>query len=239
MDRKFTIVANWKANKTVAGAQEWIKRLAESGKQIESESMTIEVVVAAPYPLLNALRSTPDATLASQDISMFSVGAYTGEVPGELLKDVGVEYCLVGHSERRKYLGETTEMVGKKVDQAIKNKIIPIICAQSGEEIPENVRNYSPEQYLIMYEPFEAISTEGKYHPEDPNKITETLQDWQKHLPAGVQFLYGGSVNSNNVHQILATSNQQLVSGFVVGHASLDPEEFFSIIKRCLLTPSV
>lgn len=176
-----------------------------------------KVIVAAAYP---------QVTTCAQDLSMFPPGAYTGEVPAELLKKLGVKYSLVGHSERRKYLGETTEMVGKKMERCLENNIIPIICAQKFEEIPELAINTPGEKYLVMFEPFEAISNDGKYNAVTPEAVKKTLIEWKDKLPNGVEFLYGGSVNSGNVKDYVS-----IVSGFVVGHASLDLEEFSKIVN--------
>lgn len=176
-----------------------------------------KVIVAAAYP---------QVTTCAQDVSMFPTGAYTGEVPAEVLKDLGVKYALIGHSERRKYLKETTEMVGKKMARCLENTIIPIVCAQKFEEIPELALNTPGEKYLVMFEPFEAISNEGKYNAVTPELVKKTLLEWKDRLPNGVEFLYGGSVNSGNVKDYVS-----IVSGFVVGHASLDPEEFSKIVN--------
>ena len=162
---------------------------------------------------------------------MFPAGAYTGEVTGEMLKSLGVKYCLIGHSERRKYFNETNEIVEKKMEQALKSGITPILCAQSADEIPANIRNYSSEKFVLMYEPFSAISAAGVYHPEDPQKVQTTLEDWKNRFNLNCRFLYGGSVNPQNVSAYVTLP---LVFGFVVGHASLDPNDFFSIIKQCL-----
>lgn len=206
---KFLVVANWKANPPV--------------KYDFPVPENLEIAIAAPYPFISQI--PPEFTRAAQDISAYPVGAYTGEVPGELLADLRVKYCLIGHSERRKYLHEGSVEVEAKMSQAIKNGIIPIICAQNLEEIPENIRNYSPEKYLIMYEPFSAISTEGEYHPESPEKVMSVLDDWKNKLNLSCRFLYGGSVNPD--------SDIPPVDGLVVGHTSLDPASFSAIIKKC------
>lgn len=226
MNKKLLIVANWKANHVEVPT--WLQRFNALSEKLDNHD-NIEIVVAAPYSLLFLLAAS--STIASQDISMFPSGAYTGETPGDILKELDVKYCLIGHSERRKYFGETNEMVQKKIDQSLKNGITPILCAQTLEEIPENIRNYPSEKLVIMYEPFSAISTDGSYHPEDPLKVQTTLEMWKNKLNLNCMFLYGGSVNSENAANY---ARLPLVSGFVVGHASLDPADFFSIIKQCL-----
>lgn len=206
---KFLVVANWKANPPV--------------KYDFSVPENLEIAIAAPFLFISQI--PPDFTRAAQDISAYPVGAYTGEAPGELLADLGVKYCLVGHSERRKYLHEGSVEVEAKMSQAIKNGLIPILCAQNLEEIPENIRNFSEDKYVIMYEPFAAISTAGQYHPESNDKILTVISDWKNKLNLHCRFLYGGSINPE--------SDIPQVDGLVVGHASLDMATFSAIIKKC------
>lgn len=207
MDKNFLIIANWKANNVDAAKFE--------APNIEG----VEVVIAAPYPTLRN---------GAQDVSMFPEGAYTGEVPAELLKRHGVKYVLVGHSERRKYLGETTEMVGKKMERVFTAGMTPIVCAQSFDEIPDLAKNIPGDKYGVMFEPFEAISEHGKSNAVSAQTVSATIQQWQGKLPSGVRFLYGGSVNAQNVADYL-----DVVSGFVVGHASLNQEELYNICLVC------
>lgn len=218
MGKKLLIVANWKANIVDSTSfivhREW--------------SEEVEIVIAPPFTQIDQIKGF---TVTSQDISMFPAGAYTGEVTGEMLKSLGVKYCLIGHSERRKYFGETNEIVEKKLERALSSGIVPIICAQSAIEIPANIRNYSSEKFVLMYEPFSAISANGEYHPEDPQRVQLVLEEWKNKLNLNCRFLYGGSINAEDVSSFV---NLPLVSGFVVGHASLDPNDFFSIIKQCL-----
>ena len=219
-NRRFLIVANWKANDPKFEIFNF-----------KFENQIVEVAIAPPYPLITAI---PESfTRAAQDVSAREVGAYTGEVPAKLLAGLGVKYCLVGHSERRGYFGETNAQVEMKMNQAIQNGITPILCAQTMEEIPENIRNLSGDKYMIMYEPFSAISTEGQYHPENVERIVETITEWKNRLNLNCRFLYGGSVNPDYVERLL-TTDYRLLSGLVVGHASLEAESFIAIIKQCL-----
>lgn len=213
---KFLLVANWKSNTGKLEAMDF-----------ESK---IEVAIAPPYPLISTIPG--QFSRASQDVSAFPPGAYTGEVSAQLLASLGVKYVLVGHSEARKYLSETNAQVEAKLDQAVKAGIIPILCAQTIDEIPENIRNYPAHNFMVMYEPFSAISTDGQYHPETPEKVVATLADWQNKLNLKCRFLYGGSVNPENCKLLI--ENCKLVSGFVIGHASLNAADFSAIIKKCL-----
>ncbi len=198
MDPKFLIIANWKANEPPVY------------NFIPPEN--IEVAIAAPYPLIENIPA--GFTRAAQDVSQFDTGAETGEVPAKILAELGVKYCLVGHSERRKLFGETNEIVQKKIDQLKKAGVTPIVCARNFNEV-------LPAE-IVMYEPEEAISTDGEYHPA--TNINEVLADWRQKMPA-TKFLYGGSVNP----EFIPTG----VGGLVVGHASLDPAAFSAIINAC------
>lgn len=148
------------------------------------------------------------------------------------LRDLGVKYCLVGHSYYRNNFGETNEMVWHNTSELLEAGIVPIICARNLEEIPKNLRPASLAQggFAVMYEPEYAISTNGVYHPETPDKINDVLSTF----PQEARLLYGGSVNLENCKLII--NNCKLVSGFVVGHGCLNPEEFFNIINQCLPT---
>lgn len=210
----FILVANWKSNYP----QNWSIDVPEN----------INVLVAPPFPLLSKIKNY---SLCSQDVSQFPEGSYTGEVSAKLLANLGIKYSLVGHSERRKLLKETNLEIENKIKQLLAENIIPIICAQTIDEIPNNIRNYNSDQYIIMYEPSSAISTDGNYHPETPEKIQSVITDWQTKLHLKCQFLYGGSVNKEFISQLL-TPNSKL-SGLVIGHASLDATSFNSIIKEC------
>lgn len=202
MEEKFLIIANWKSNSPL----NWSVSVPEN----------IEVAIAPPFPLLATIKGY---SLCAQDVSQFGPGAYTGEVSAKVLAGLGVKYCLVGHSERRKNFGETNAQIQQKISQLLENKIMPIICAQNLEELPKNIEGCS-----IMYEPAEAISVNGQYNPESPEKIKTALS----FFPKDVKLLYGGSVNSDDILAI-----KPLVTGVVVGHASLDPQMFTQIATKC------
>lgn len=231
--RKKLIVANWKSNKNPKEAVEWLDNLIFNTQHVTLNTDSFEVVICPPYidlfPLkekCSMLHVPCSISFGSQDISPFPDGAYTGAVSARQLKGL-VSYCLVGHSERRKYFAETTGLVGKKIDLLIASGIKPIICAQTKEEIPQNIKNYSYEQIIIMFEPASAISIGGKYRAEDSMIIEETVAFWRKNL-GPYQFLYGGSVNPENCQNLLQTS----IEGFVVGNASLDASSFCQILKN-------
>ncbi len=194
MEERFLIVANLKLNS-----------MPQYNFEVPS---SLEVAFAPQSPEI--IKIPQNFTRAAQDV---------GE-SAQKLKDLGVKYCLVGHSYRRNNFNETNEIVKEKVFQLEKVGILPIVCARSlAEIVPAKI---------IMYEPEEAISINGQYHPETPENINTVLNTF----PKDSQLLYGGSVNPDNCRLFLA--NCQLVTGFVVGHASLDPQTFEKIISACI-----
>lgn len=222
MEKKFWVVANWKANKTPEEAKNWVAELREKLAGVNLGEL--EIVVCPPFTLLEEITGF---SRGGQTVSNFDNGQFTGEVSAQMLGQMGTKYCLVGHSERRKHLGETNEDVEEKVKQCLAYGVTPIICAQSKEEIPKVVAGLAPEKYLLMFEPFSAISENGQYHPEEGATVQQTLESW----PQGARLLYGGSVNKENV---INFKNLPLVSGLVVGQSSLSVEDFFDIIKKCI-----
>lgn len=205
MENKFLIIANLKSN---------VPSL-DSFKIATPEKLEIALAPAFPYlPYVPA-----EFSRCSQDVSTMDAGAFTGEVCAKILADLKVKYCLVGHSERRKNFGETNETVQKKVQKLKEVGIVPIVCARSPQDIVENE--------ITMYEPEEAISIDGKYHAKSPEEINTALTSF----PQNVRLLYGGSVNSENCALIIA--HCPLITGFVVGHAALDPQTFTNLISQC------
>lgn len=232
----FILIANWKASMTLTQSTQWLRSFVEK-KPHKQSSFHLDISIAPPFPLITPLsnqinENTVPFSLCAQDISAFPPGAYTGEVSAQLLASLNVKYALVGHSERRKNLGENNQLIEHKINLALQAGIIPIVCAQNLEEIPENVRNHDYNKFLIMYEPFSAISTNGMYHPESPDTIFQTLTDWSTRFPK-TKLLYGGSINSANVLPIVTRLYSHIpnFSGLVVGHASLDITSFFEIIR--------
>lgn len=225
------IVANWKSNKTIQEALDWISKV---GPQIP-KSENLKVVVC---PTFNALSEVKKAItvgnfpimVGSQDLSPFSEGAYTGEEAARILKDV-IDLSILGHSERRKNFGETNEMIAQKVKQALDNGITPLVCVQ-GENTP-----VAEGCNIIAYEPIWAISTglnntpgSGKADtPEDADKVAGIFK--QKYGDE-MEIIYGGSVDSKNVRGFISAEN---IAGALVGNASLDANEFARIVKESIV----
>lgn len=228
------IIANWKSNKTIADALDWISQVGPNlPKRDPSTSSGLKVVVCPTFSCLSEVKKAVHVgnfpmLVGSQDLSPFGVGAYTGEEPATLIKDF-VEIAILGHSERRKNFGEDDKMVSEKVKQALDNNIIPLVCVQGSDTpVPQGCK-------LVAYEPIWAISTgltntpgAGRVdNPDDANKIAQIFK--QRHGD-GLEVIYGGSVDSTNVKGFV---NQPNIVGVLVGNASLNAEEFIRILKEC------
>lgn len=223
------IIANWKSNKTISEALDWVSKV---GPQIPKKD-NLKVVVCPTFSCLSEVKKAImvgnfPIMVGAQDLSPFGNGAYTGEESAFLVRQF-ISLAILGHSERRQNFHEDDEMVAKKVQQALDNKIIPLVCVQ-GEETP-----ISAGCNMVAYEPIWAISTGltntpgvGRADtPEDANKVASFFK--QKYRPK-LEVIYGGSVKSDNVKGFV---NQEDINGVLVGNAALDAEEFTRIIKAC------
>lgn len=218
---KKVLVANWKANFDLHESSEWLKAI-----RTILEEATIEVVICPDFisiPIVASLVKGTSISLGSQDVSQFEKGAFTGEVTAESLKDL-VKYCLIGHSERRRYFSETTEIVLKKAQSAVKYKIIPIVCLENASQALEYKKGGGTLEAVFAYEPRSAI---GTGQPESPENASGVLEDLRETLGQQACVLYGGSVTEENVLDYLAVGFR----GSLVGSASLDKEKFVKIVS--------
>ena len=248
-NRKPLIVANWKMNFTVPEALKFSTAFTHELKAVGDVEVAIAPPFTALYSLGVALSETP-FKLAAQDLFWEENGPYTGEVSGTFLKDVGCEYAIIGHSERRQYFGETDETVGKRIHAALRNELVPIMCI--GETLIEREANRTwevcerqlkvglskiflkdVERFVIAYEPVWAIGTGKTAMPSQAEEIQARIRDFLSKTYDGAtgeraRILYGGSVKSKTSREILSQPN---VDGALVGGASLDPTEFADIIR--------
>jgi triosephosphate isomerase (TIM) len=220
-EKTFWIVANWKSNKSIAEALEWISIV---GPKLEKHNR-LKVAVCPTFSALDEVKKAVmvgnfPLLVGSQDISPFETGSFTGEEPAVLLKQF-IDISIIGHSERRQNFNESDELISKKVTQANSQNITPLVCVQ-GEEtpIPENCN-------LIAYEPIFAIGTGTPDTPANANDVSGKIRS---KLSRDVEILYGGSVNSDNSKAFLEQDN---ISGLLIGKASLEAEEFVKIINHC------
>lgn len=223
MAKKLWIIANWKSNKTLAEAIEWID---EVGPQLEKRDH-IKVVVCPPFTDMEEVKkrimvSNFPMMVGAQDLSPFDEGAYTGEEAARILTDI-VDLAILGHSERRQNFGETDQMVWEKAEQAKKHNIIPLVCVQGVDTpVPEGIN-------LAAYEPVFAI---GSGHPDTADNAGKVAEGLKEKYGENLQVLYGGSVTSENAKPFLQGQNLQ---GLLVGGASLDAEEFLKIVQVAYL----
>lgn len=221
MNKNIWVVANWKSNKTIAEALDWVSKVGPN----LSKSENLKVVVCPTFSCLSEVKKAVEVgnfpiMVGSQDLSPFSVGAYTGEEAADLLKEL-ISLSILGHSERRQNFKEDDEGVSKKVSQAIENNITPLVCVQ-GIDTPVSERCK-----LVAYEPIFAIGTGNPDTPENAEAVAVTLK--QKY-GSELEVLYGGSVTSVNIKSFIT---QDGISGTLIGNASLDAEEFLRMVKEC------
>ncbi len=212
------IIANWKSNKLLAEALEWVEQV---GPKVEKDS-EVAVIVCPPSLYLSEISTATQVSggiikVGSQNISPFSFGSYTGEETAEMVKQFG-EYSIIGHSERRKNFGETDEVLAEKVKLALAAELTPVFCVQDEHTpIPEGVT-------IAAYEPVFAIGTGVADTPQNANEVCGKIRESHPN----VAVLYGGSVTSENAKAFL---EQQSISGLLIGKASLDTEEFVKIVE--------
>ena len=246
--RKKVIAGNWKMNMLPNEAIEYIEKFEPLVKDTQNE-----VILCVPYTdLFYALLSAQNTNIkiGAQNMHFAESGAYTGEVSGKMLKSIGVEYVIIGHSERRQYFNETDETVNKKIKTAFENELKPIVCVgetleQKEEEKTQEIittqvklalDGLTPEQVkntIIAYEPIWAIGTGKTATSEDANnsikEIRKKIEEiYGKDIAESVIIQYGGSVKSTNAKELFETSD---IDGGLVGGASLKPEEFAKIVN--------
>ncbi|MDB5204283.1 MAG: triosephosphate isomerase, triosephosphate isomerase [Candidatus Taylorbacteria bacterium] len=227
------------------------KKIIEGTKKIAKKSLS-DIVVCPPFPYINLLSGSKRPFLGAQNMSFEKEGAFTGEVSAAQLYSLGVQYVIVGHSERRA-MGETSEVVAKKACAAIQSRISPIICigekernqnAEHWQEIKwqlvdslQGVNKTNIKKCVIAYEPVWAIGKKS-VGPMNPADVAESAIFIKKvlaemfgpQIAEGVRIVYGGSVDGKSSKDIMRAGG---VSGFLVGRASLKPKEFEEIVLAC------
>jgi len=249
-DRKPMMAANWKMNKVVREAEDYVAHLLPRVADAEGE---VDVAVCVPFTCLHAVaRMTDDtAVLAgAQNFYFEDSGAFTGEVSAPMLLDLGTDAVVVGHSERREVFGETDEMVAKKTARAIDAGLLPIVCIGETKEerdgggmwdkvsgqiraVMEKLDSPAGDRIVFAYEPIWAIGTGDTASPEDAQdaigQIRNLLEELEGDEFAGeVRIVYGGSVKPDNIADIMA---QRDVDGGLVGGASLDADNFVRLVE--------
>lgn len=243
------VAGNWKMNTRLADGIKLAQEVIELSKSLPED---VELIIAPPFTHLSEIkRLTADSRvgLASQNCADMESGAFTGEVSADMLESIGVQYAIIGHSERRQYYGETSETLCKKIDLLFSKKITPIYCVgetkderESGEykevvrrQIEEVVyRLYSTnfEKLIIAYEPVWAIGTGLTASSDQAEEmhayIREVLHSKFGALAKSTPILYGGSCKPSNAQELFAKPN---VDGGLIGGASLSANDFIGIAK--------
>ncbi len=215
----------------------------------------VDTVIAAQSPVLRDLvkRQGEHLRIAAQNMHEETEGAFTGEISAALLENIGVDYAVIGHSERRAYYNETDESVNKKVHQAFRYDITPIMCVGESLEIRENnatddhvkkqielglkgLKAEQAENLVIAYEPIWAIGTGKTATPEQANETIATIRKVVSELyePAvadKVRILYGGSVKPANIDELLAKSD---IDGALIGGASLNAKDYLTMVNAAV-----
>ena len=246
--RRKVIAGNWKMNMLPNETIEFIEKFEPLVKDTENE-----VILCVPYTdlfyALNFAQNT-NIKIGAQNMHFEESGAYTGEVSAKMLKSIGVEYVIIGHSERRQYFNETDKTVNKKIKAAFANELKPIVCVgetleeREGGKAVEIITNQTKlalegltdeqvKNTIIAYEPIWAIGTGKTATSEDANnsikEIRKKIEEiYGKDVAECVIIQYGGSVKSVNAKELFTTSD---IDGGLVGGASLKPEEFAKIVN--------
>jgi triosephosphate isomerase len=249
--RKNIVAGNWKMNNDLNASKELVKGIKKSIKKLDLNNT--RVVVAPTFvSLLSVAKKAKKSRIevAAQNMHQTDNGAFTGEISAEMLKSVGVKSVILGHSERREYFGETDELLAKKVDQALKNKMEVIFCF--GEKLEErkadnhfkvvesqlknalfHLEAKAWKRIVLAYEPVWAIGTGETATPDQAQEmhafIRKLIVDkYGNEVAENVSILYGGSVKPDNAKEIFSKPD---VDGGLIGGASLKVEDFVKIIK--------
>lgn len=221
------IVANFKANKTTLETVSWINNLYHLQKKIPRNNL--KIVVSPSFVALEKAKKEIakrkwnfQISLATQTISSFPLGSYTGEIAVPMVENL-VNYAIVGHSETRKYSFVTNEEVIKKLMQLKTSPIIPIVCIAKIEQVEKMVGKIDPAKIIFAYEPLFAIGSGNADSLENIIKIKDKITA----LLGEIKLLYGGSVNAQN---ITSFTQDKAIDGFLIGKACLDPNSFAKII---------
>lgn len=253
--RNVMIAGNWKMNKSFDEAVELTEGLT---RELSEGTKDVDVVVCPPLVDLKGVASvlqaaSSDIALGAQNVYWEESGAFTGETAPSMLTSIGATYCIIGHSERRGYFGETDEDINKKAQALLAHNIVPISCCGESLEVREAKKHVEfvvdqikqdtkglklddASQYVVAYEPIWAIGTGKTATAEDAQEVCSairaTLREvFGEELADGIRILYGGSAKPENISGFLA---QPDVDGALVGGASLKADSFAAMVKAAM-----
>ena len=249
MSRKPIIAGNWKMNKSLEEAVEFVKEVQDK----LPDASVVESVIGAPalfLPTMIQTRTNDQLVIAAQNCYTEDAGAFTGEISPKSLVEVGVHYVIIGHSERREYFNESNEFINEKAKAIFRNGMLPIICCgesleqrESGEtepwikeQITEALAGLNADQVkqlVIAYEPIWAIGTGKSSSAELANEtcgfIRSVVEElYSQDVANAVRIQYGGSVKPDNIAQYLS---EEHIDGALVGGASLEPTSFIQLLE--------
>ena len=250
--RKHIVAGNWKMNLTFTEADELLDDLMSELEKVTLPRDT-QVIVCPPFPYIEMASDYANDSyfaVGAQNVSDQEKGAYTGEVSAAMLESCEIDYCIVGHSERRAYYGETDALVAAKVDQLLKHGLKPIVCVGEVLEEREAGRQLDVvktqvekglfhlgaeemKEVVIAYEPVWAIGTGKTATPEQAQEIHAHIRSllaakYGKELADGISILYGGSCKPSNAKELFACPD---IDGGLIGGASLKADDFIAIAK--------
>ena len=248
MNKKI-IAGNWKMNKTYIEVEDFFAKLIPFLKKEKPGS--VETIICPPALYLDKAKKQTNNThirIGAQNCSQHDFGAYTGEISPQMLDSINMDFCIIGHSERRKYYGETDEMINKKVKNVLKTDIKIILCIgetleqRQQERVEEIIINQLEiglkdieisDNIYIAYEPVWAIGTGKTATPQQAQSVHEMIRKWlqknySKDIAENTPILYGGSIKPKNCQSLLSEND---IDGGLIGGASLDIEKFKQLIK--------
>ena len=243
--------ANWKMNTTLDQATELFQQLKQQLPVLQQHQ---QIIVAVPFPYLTLATTTTlslqNVYIAAQNCHHKASGAYTGEVSAEMLQSLGIQYVIIGHSERRNYYNESNTLIAEKINMALQYNIQPIFCCgepldirKAGiqndfitQQLQESLQHLTADKLsniIIAYEPIWAIGTGETATATQAEDMHTHIRSWIStnfgtSISSTLSILYGGSVNANNAKEIFSQPN---VDGGLVGGASLKADEFVHIVK--------
>jgi len=250
--RKKIIAGNWKMNKTFSEAEDFFNEITDNIESLDLNAVDVIVCPPAVYlELASDFAQESKLAIGAQNCSDKDFGAYTGEISAPMLDSMNLQYCIIGHSERRQYFGESNTSVNAKIIALLKYDITPIVCIGESLQQRENGDTEKiilsqlegaftnidfSKEIVIAYEPIWAIGTGKTATPQQAQDIHKLIRDWLKdkyghEVAEATHILYGGSMKPENVEELLL---QEDIDGGLIGGASLDSSKFSSMIKSAV-----